>query len=134
KKDADAIRTWERAATIKPSEPRTWSLLAELYFKTEKYDKVVESLSKVAALSKMRARDHYYLGSAYYRLNNLDPAEDELLLAINNGNDSDPDPFLQLHNVFMKKRQPDRALAVLEDYLKTFPNDSNHATMADRAK
>jgi len=134
KKDADAISAWERAAAIKPSEPRTWSLLGELYWKTENFKKVVESLSKLAALSKMRSRDHYYLGSAYYRLNDLDPAEEQLLLAINNGNDTDPDPFLQLHNVFMKKRQPDRGLAVLEDYLKTFPNDSNHATMADRAK
>lgn len=124
----------ERASTIKASDPRTWSLLSELYWKTEKFEKVVESLTKLAGLSKMRPRDYYYLGSAYYRLNQLDPAEEQLLLAINSGNDTDPDPFLQLHNVFMKKKQPDRGLAVLEDYLKTFPNDSNHATMAERAK
>ena len=33
---------------------------------------------------------------------------------------TDPLPFLQLHNVFMKMRDGGRALAVLEDYLKRF--------------
>jgi tetratricopeptide (TPR) repeat protein len=133
-KDADAIRELERAAAIKPSEPRTWRVLGEVYWKAEKYDKVVTSLSKLADTKSMRPRDHYYLGTAYYRVNQLDPAEEELLLAINTGNDTDPEPFLQLHNVFMKKKQPDRGLAVLEDYLKTFPNDANHAAMEERVK
>jgi predicted Zn-dependent protease len=134
KKDADAIHEFERAAVLKPAEAQPLSLLGELYWDSEKYESAVQSLSQLAQLGKMRPRDHYYMGSAYYRLNQLDPAEEQLLLAINQGNDRDPEPFLQLHNVFMKKRQPDRGLAVLEDYLKTFPDDPNHAAMVERDK
>jgi hypothetical protein len=34
----------------------------------------------------------------------------------------------------MKAKEPVRALAVLEDFLKTFPNHPNHAAMEERAK
>jgi Tfp pilus assembly protein PilF len=133
-KNPDAIREFELASSLKPSEPRAFRLLGELYWETQKYEDVVLSFTKLAQLGKMLPRDHYYIGSALYRLNRLDPAEEQLLQAINEGNDADPEPFLQLHNVFMKKRQPDRGLAVLEDYLKTFPNDPNHAAMEERDK
>jgi len=134
KKESDAIRSLEQASTIKPSEIRPLSLLGEMYWEAQKFDSVVETLLKAQKTGKMTARDHYYLGSAYYRLDKYDPAEEQLLVAINQGNDTDPDPFLQLHNVFMKKREGGRALAVLEDYLKLFPNDRNHAAMAERGK
>lgn len=133
-KDADAIQTLERAAALKPGEARPLSALGELYWETEKYQKAVDSLSKLVQLGKMRARDHYHMGSALYRLNRLDDAEEHLLAAINTGNDTDPAPFLQLHNVFMKMNEPVRGLAVLEDYVKLFPGDPNHAAMTERAR
>jgi tetratricopeptide (TPR) repeat protein len=134
KKNADAIRQLEQAAALKPAEPRPLSALVELYWESEKFDKVVEASSKLQALGKMTERDHFYLGSAYFRQDNLDKAWDQLVIAINTGNDKDPEPFLQLHNVLVKAKEPVRALAVLEDFLKTFPNHPNHAAMEERAK
>jgi tetratricopeptide (TPR) repeat protein len=134
KKESDAIRSLEQASTVKPSEIRPLSLLGEMYWEAQKFQSAVETLLKAEKTGKMSPRDHYNLGSAYYRLDKYDPAEEQLLVAINQGNDKDPDPFLQLHNVFMKKKEGGRALAVLEDYLKLFPNDRNHAAMAERAK
>jgi cytochrome c-type biogenesis protein CcmH/NrfG len=134
KNASDAIRSFEQASTIKPAEIRPLSLLGEIYVEAQKFDSAVEVLLKAQKTGKMSPRDHHNLGSAYYRLDKYDPAEQELLAAINQGNDADPDPFLQLHNVFMKKKEAGRGLAVLEDYLKLFPNDRNHAAMAERAK
>lgn len=133
KKD-DAIQTYQRAAAIRPAETRPLSALGELYVDQQKFDKAVEVLSKMGDLGKLEARDQYYLGFAQYRLDHLDEAVEHLLAAINLGKDTDPAPFLQLHNVFMKGRDGARALAVLEDYLKLFPNDPNRAAMEERAK
>ncbi len=129
----DAAQSIERAAAIKTSEPRPMSLLGQVYNETQKFDKAVEVLSKLASIGKMSARDEYQLGLAFYRLDKLNESREHLAAAINQGNDADPAPFLQLHNVFMKMRSP-LALDVLEDFLKLFPNDSNHAAMEDRAK
>jgi tetratricopeptide (TPR) repeat protein len=134
KKDSDAIRSLEQASTIKPAEIRPFSLLGEMYWQAQKFDGAVAALVKAQKTGKMSPRDHFYMGSAYYRLDKYDAAEEQLLEAINQGDDKDPDPFLQLHNVFMKKKEGGRALAVLEDYLKLFPNDRNHAAMAERMK
>ncbi len=134
KKSNDAMATLERASALRPEEPRPLSELGELYVVAEKFDKAAVSLLKLVELGKPNVLDRYHLGSAMYRLNRLNEAEEHLLIAINEGNDTDPSPFLQLHNVFMKKNEPLRGLAVLEDYLKLFPNDPNQAAMADRVK
>jgi tetratricopeptide (TPR) repeat protein len=133
-KDNDAIRSFERATAIKPSESRPLSGLGELYSKAEKFEKAADALSRLVQLGKAGARDHYFLGTAFYKLNRLELAEKHLLAAINAGDDKDPAPFLNLHNVFMKIKEAGRALAVLEDYLKLFPGDSNYAAMTERAK
>jgi len=130
----DAIRTLERATALRPSDPRPLSLLGELSWNTEKFQKVVDWLSRLESLDQMKPRDHYYLGSAFYRLNKFEQAVDHLMTSIETGADKDPDPFLQLHNVFLKRNDPLRALLVLEDYVKLFPNHPNHAQMAERVK
>ncbi len=132
--NTDAALSLEKAAALKPSETRPLSKLGELYWNTEKFEQAVDSLSKLERLGKMTPLDQYHMGSALYRLNRFDESEKYLLAAINNGNDADPAPFLQLHNVFVKKNQPVRALAVLDDYIKLFPTDSNHQAMVERAK
>lgn len=129
----DAIQSFEKAAALKPAERRPLSLLGELYDEALKFQRAVDVLSRLAALGALEARDEYFLGVAHYRLDQMNPALDHLLAAINKGNDTDPAPFLQLHNVFVKMKDS-RALAVLEDYLKLFPNDPNHAQMEERAK
>lgn len=133
KKSGDAIQTLETASALKPAEPRPLSELGRLYWEAEQFQKTVEILTKLIALGKMGPIDSYHMGSALYRLNRLDKAEQHLLAAINTGNDTDPAPFLQLHNVFMKMNQPTPALAVLEDYLKLFTSDPGHAAMSERA-
>jgi len=133
-KDNDAIRSFERAAALKPAEHRPQRELGQLYWKTNQFEKVVDSVSKLIQYSAATSREHYNLGSALYGLNKLAEAEEQLLASINKGTDTDPAPFLQLHNVLMKMAEPQRGLAVLEDYLKLFPSDANHAAMEERAR
>jgi hypothetical protein len=133
KKD-DAIQSFERAAAIKPAESRPLSALGSLYVDTQKYQKAADTLAKLAALAKLSPRNEYDLGTAFYRLERMPEAVEHLLASINSGNDTDPAPFLQLHNVFIKMRNGGAALEVLDDYLKLFPYDSNHAVMTERAQ
>jgi tetratricopeptide (TPR) repeat protein len=133
RKSGDAIQELERAVELRSADARARRALGELYLDEQKADKVLSILSAIEP-ENLEPRDHYLLGSAEYRLNHLERAVQELLAAINEGDDKDPAPFLQLHNVFMKKREGLPALAVLDDYLKLFPNDSNHAAMLERAK
>ncbi len=133
-KKEEAIQSFERAAAIKPEETRPLSALAGLYNETQKFQKSVEALTKLAELGKLTPRNQYDFGFALYRLDRLPEAVDHLLVSINTGDDKDPSPFLQLHNVFMKMRNGVGALEVLEDYLKLFPNDPNHAAMVERAQ
>jgi tetratricopeptide (TPR) repeat protein len=134
KKGADAIQTLERASSLKPDAVRPRTELGRLYWEAQKYQQVIDALSKLDELGKMTAADHYHLGSAQYKLDHFIQAQQHLESAIELGNETDPSPFLQLHNVYMRTNQPLRGLQVLEEFLKLFPNDPNHAAMTERVK
>ena len=133
-KTADAIQTFERATQLKPAAARPLTELGELYSQGKQFEKVVESLTKLDELEKMSARDHFNLGSALYQLGEFDEAEEHLLSAIEKSNKSVAAYFLQLHNVYIKMPEPLDALKILEEYLKLFPDDPNHAAMTERVK
>jgi len=133
-KKEDAIQSFERAAAIKPSEQRPLAELGALYNESQKYPKALEAMTRLAELGKLSSRNQYEFGTALYKLDRFPEAVEHLLASINTGEDKDPAPFLQLHNTFIKMRNGVGALQVLEDYLKLFPNDPNHAAMMERAE
>jgi Tfp pilus assembly protein PilF len=130
---ADAITEFVRAAAIKPELARPFRILGGLYIEEQQYQKAVDALMKVGQLGTLDSKDRLNLGTAFYKLNNFNAAEEQLLTSINLSPKENPGVYLQLHNVYMAMREPLAALKVLEDYLKFFPTEVNAKAMTDRA-
>ena len=60
------------------------------------------------------------LGTAYFKVNDLEQAEKNLQQALTISADT-PDAYLQLFNVYIRSRQPEKALQSLDTYLERFP-------------
>lgn len=128
-----AIRSLERAVALNATSAAARTSLAKLYFETDQFQKVVDVLGELVRLGLANAETHFYLGSAYYKLNALDAAEQNLSRALTISPDTMGQAHLQLFNVYMKSRQPGKALDQLLTYLNRFPNAPDHETVREQA-
>ena len=112
---------------------KTTNALGEVYFKRMLYGKAIDVLVEARRLGELFADDFFYLGSSYYKLNRFVPAEEQLLKAQSLAKYREG-AYLQLYNVYMKTRQPEKALAQLDDYLKFFVADDTYRDVQKRAK
>ena len=129
----EATRLLEHASELNGGAARPRRALGEIYFKRMLYGKAIDVLVEARRLGTTFADDSFYLGSAYYKLQRFKPAEAELLQAQDLAKYRDG-AYLQLYNLYMKTRQPEKALAQLEDYLKFFPSGDTYSDVQKRAK
>jgi tetratricopeptide (TPR) repeat protein len=129
----EATRLLEHAAQLNPGAARPRRALGEAYFKRLLYFKSIEVLAEARKLGPVSSDDAFYLGSSYYKLDRFGPAEEELLRAQSLGKYREGS-YLQLYNLYMKTRRPEKALAQLEDYLKFFVADDTYRDVQKREK
>jgi len=129
----EAARLLEQAVKSNPSSLSGRITLSRLYIQTEQFLKILDTLRD--APRGMGSADVYYLmGIAHYKLDNLAEAEKELQHSIEIAPDAMGGAHLQLYNVYMKTRQPLKALEALDTYIKKSPNAPDRAAIEDRAE
>ncbi|MBI4473817.1 MAG: tetratricopeptide repeat protein [Acidobacteria bacterium] len=132
-KTADSIATLEKARMVNESGARALSVLGRLYMDKEQFEKAADTLLKLGPLGPMTVEDRFNLGNAFYRVDKLAGAEAQLRQVIEL-DPKMPQAYLLLHNVLMKARNPVAGLAVLEDYLRLFPQARDYNELSERAK
>src|SRR4051812_22665479 len=97
------------------------------------YAKAIQALADAKRLGSATADDAFYLGSSYYKLDRLRPAEEELLRSQSMAQYRDGS-YLQLYNLYMKPWQPEKALHQLDEYLRLFLADDTYRDVQKRGK
>jgi tetratricopeptide (TPR) repeat protein len=132
----DSIRTFTHALEVNSGSMIARSALGQYAFETQDYRKAADLLSEAVRLGSASAAVYFTLGSSYYKLDQLDPAEASLLRALK----LDPgygNAYLQLYNVYMKAHQPGKALEAAETYLRKYPTAEDREyvrSMADKLR
>ncbi len=105
---------------INPASMRARAALGQRAYETNKFREAADLLSEAVRLGNISADVYFMLGSSYLKLEETDSAEASLLraIAISPGFGR---AYLALHNVYLKNRQLDKALAQLDTYLEKFP-------------
>jgi len=134
KKLNDAIRSFERAVALKPTMKASLSMLGRLYVEGGQFQKGIDTMVKIGPLGPLSADDRYNLGVAFYRLDNVVAAQQQLELAVSLAPNKNPAAYVQLHNAYVRNGNPEAALIALETYLKLFPDDRNRKSVEDVAK
>jgi tetratricopeptide (TPR) repeat protein len=130
----DAAGTLEHAVTMNAADTRPLRVLGELYLQQKQFQKAVDSLVKVGTLGSLNSDDRYHLGVAFVGLDNAAAAQQQFSTAISLAPGKNPQAYLQLHNVDLKLNQLPEGIAVLDDFIRLFPNDPNHKMAEDRVK
>jgi len=131
---SDALGTLEHAAAMNPSDARPLRVLSDLYLQQKEYQKTVDSLLKVSTLGSLNAADRTHLGMAFENLSNPAAAQQQFATAISQAPGTNPQAYLHLHNMYIKMNQLPEGIAVLEDFVRLFPNDPNRKMAEDRIK
>jgi Flp pilus assembly protein TadD len=144
---ADAEKAYKAARQINPSATQPQLNLGILYI-TEAdarkqegkavfgklLDDAMDSLDAVIKLKPRSAVAHFYLGTAYYKSDFFEEAEESFKKA----REYDPamsNVCLMLVNLYVKQRRLNDALKQIEAFLKDFPKAEERASMEDlRAK
>jgi hypothetical protein len=134
RKGPAAIQAMERAALLKPTSAAPLSVLGRLYVEAGQFQNGVNTLLKIGPLGSLSADDRYYLGLAFYRLDNTAAAQQQLELAISLAPNKNPAAYVQLSNALQRNGNSTAALKALEDYLRLFPNDPNHKAVEEGAR
>jgi len=128
----EATRLIEQAVKSNPISLSGRLSLARLYLQTEEFKKVIDTL-KDAPYGIGSPDVHFLIGLAHYKLDELSEAEQALLQSVQLAPDTMGPGYLQLYNLYMKTRQPAKALRELDTYLEKFPNAADRSTIQDIA-
>jgi Ca-activated chloride channel family protein len=129
---AQAIQALQRAARLNESDPRAFRSLGKIYVLTGDYRKAFEALNNLQSVTVLTGEDHFLFGLTLLELNDAGAAQSHLIESVLLTPDYPP-AYLQLSAAYMKLNKPQDALATLEDYLKRFPDDPEHASAVERA-
>ena len=132
----DAIRTLTHALEINSGSMLARSALGQYSFEADDFQGAINLLSEAVRLGSMSPDDYYMLGTSYYKLGQLDLAEAYLARALSI-NPTIGKAYLQLYNVYMRAKLPERALQAVDTYLEKYPKTGDHdyvQSMADKLR
>ena len=112
------------------------SALGQYSFEANDFQKAVDLLDGAARLGSTSPDVYYMLGSSYYKLGQLDLAEANLLRALAIA-PSIGKAYLQLYNVYIRGKAPDKTLKAVETYLEKYPDAGDRdyvQSMADKLR
>lgn len=135
KNNALAISSLTRAVQLKSTTPSTYLGLGQAYFNMRRFDNCIQVLTQGESYAKATSEDQYKLlhlrGSAYYNLQKLKEASDDLTAAIRIKS-SDWTAFSQLGIALHNLNRHDEAIQTLLKALALKPG--HNATMESLAK
>ncbi|MBD3270622.1 tetratricopeptide repeat protein [Candidatus Peregrinibacteria bacterium] len=103
-----------------------WILLGYAYLKTEKYMDAIEALERAKVLDPQKAETNFFLGIAYYTINDYEKAEDFLLKA----RDLNFQPKIQidqkLAEIYLQQKNYEKAALNYSNVLAINDQDINY--------
>ena len=129
----EAIASLVSADELNPASPQATTWLGHLYFETERFQEAIDTLTRRLDMGAAAADDYFHIGSSYYKMGLLAEAEENLLHAVALWPDEAGTSRLQLFNVYMRGRQPLKALEQLDAYVQAFPDALDHDAIKQRA-
>jgi Flp pilus assembly protein TadD len=120
-RDDDAIRLLSRALEINPASVRARTALGRHAYESKDFEKAAGLLKDAVQLGETSGDVYFMLGMSYINIDETDLAEASLLraLVIAPGKS---EIHLALHNIYIKRRELDKALKELDTFLQEFPD------------
>src|SRR6185295_18977995 len=122
----------EHATILNSSEPRAFRALAELRVAQRRFQQAMEALNKLQSLGPLNGADHLVFGAALLELGDAGDALAHFMQSLKLAADN-PQIYLQIYSAYMSLNQPTEALAILDEYLKRFPEDPRRDFAVERA-
>jgi len=122
-----------RALDVNSASIAARTALAEIHFETADFRKTIDALSEVSKLGTSSADVYFMIGTSHYKLGALDIAEENLLRSLTLSPETMGQSHLQLHNVYLRRRDLPKALEQLDTYLQKFPNAQDRADIQSKA-
>src|SRR5204863_1845346 len=123
----DAERLLQHAIQVNPASMKARASLGQRAYELNDFKKAADLLSEAARLGNISSDVYFMLGVSHFKLENFTLAEASLqrALAINPGMGL---ANLALYNVYLRRRQLDKALVQLDTYVEKHPNapDKEH--------
>ena len=129
----EALRLLSRALDVNSASIAARTALAEIHFETADFRKTIDALSEVSKLGTSSADVYFMIGTSHYKLGALDIAEENLLRSLTLSPETMGQSHLQLHNVYLRRRDLPKALEQLDTYLQKFPNVQGRADIQSKA-
>jgi Tfp pilus assembly protein PilF len=118
-----AALAFSKAAKINPDDSEAYINLGHVLYEEGKYHDAIQQLELGLQRSPNSATGNFFLGSAYFKLQNEDKAEALLRRACELDSEHLPAAHLQLANLYLKRREYAAARVQLETYLRQNPSD-----------
>ena len=129
----EAIASLATADKLNSASPEATTWLGRLYFETQRFGEAIDTLTRRLEMGAASADDYFHIGSSYYKMGLFAEAEENLLHAAALWPDEAGSSRLQLFNVYMRTRQPSKALEQLDGYVEAFPDAPDHDAIRQRA-
>lgn len=129
-----AVRLLLRAVEVNSASMKARAALGQLYFEGGEFQKAVDVLSEAARLGNTSPDLYFMLGTSHYKLGALVLAEESLNRTIVMSAGTMGETYLQLHNVYLKNKQLEKALLQLETYLLRFPDAPDRQDIQSRVE
>jgi tetratricopeptide (TPR) repeat protein len=120
---AQAEAAFLKSLKINSDDAEAYINLGHVLYEEGKYGAAIERLEQGLQRFPRSAVAHFFLGSAYLRLGNLEKAEPNLKTASTLDPDRMAPAHLQLANLYLRRRDLTAASTELESYLQANPSD-----------
>jgi tetratricopeptide (TPR) repeat protein len=126
--NAQAIRSAEKALSLKPDSISALSLCGKAYVQNGNYDRGIEIFRQILPLAAWTGEDHFCAGFAFYKLRRMEAAQQQFEMAVslipNN-----PLTYVYLGDVYVQIGNTEAGINMLQKYLDRFPKDQNRAAV-----
>jgi len=123
KRPAEAAGFFLKSQAINPDDGEAYINLGHLLYEQGKYQLAMEQLEEGLKRSPESSAGHFFLGSVYLKLGDLEKAEKDLKTACALDPTGMASAHLQLANVYLKRREMKAAGVELREYLRAKPSD-----------
>ncbi len=120
---ARAKQAFLRSLELNPEDGEAYVNLGHALYEEGQYRAAIERLEEGLKRSPRSAVGHFFLGSAWLKLGELEKAERGLKLAYSLNPAGMASAELQLANLYLRRHDLAAACAALESYLKANPSD-----------
>ena len=128
----EAIAAFQKATELKPDRALAYTDLGAMLIKQKRYGEALTALRRSITLNDKTAAVYLYLGFAEMMTNDLDGAERDLRRALEIGKPAVA--HIYLANIYELRKEPAKAIAELEAFIKENPNSQNEAQVREAIK